>query len=80
MKDIKKLYRITLKGMTYNSTGIAHGISYVIATSTDGAYAKVRDFLDTNGIGFERERELDKIELVAEDYPYTDVGCMLHLQ
>jgi non-ribosomal peptide synthetase component E (peptide arylation enzyme) len=74
-----KLYRVTLRGMTYNSTGIAYGVSYVIAKDPNEAYQKVRKFLDDNDIGFTRYRELDKVELIADTYRYTDVGYLLHL-
>ena len=42
MENRKKLYRVTLKGMTYNSTGVAYGSSYVIAENSDEAYQKVK--------------------------------------
>ena len=79
MENIKKLYRVTLRGMTYNSTGVAYGSSYVIAENSDEAYQKVRKFLDENDLGFTKDRELDKVELIADSYRYTDVGCLLHL-
>lgn len=74
-----KLYRVTLRGMTYNSTGVAYGSSYVIAENSDEAYKKVRKFLDENELGFYKDRELDKVELIADSYRYTDTGCLLHL-
>lgn len=73
-----KLYMVTLKGMTYSSTGIAYGISYVIAENTDEAYKKVRKFLDENNIGFTKDRELHNIELIADSYRYTGIGTLLH--
>jgi len=79
MENRKKLYRVTLRGMTYNSTGVAYGLSYVIAENPDEAYKKVRKFLDDNNLGFSEDRELDKIELIADSYRYTDVGYLLHL-
>src|SRR5574343_201492 len=79
MENRKKLYRVTLKGMTYNSTGVAYGSSYVIAENSDEAYQKVRKFLNENDLGFSKDRELDKVELIADSYRYTDVGCLLHL-
>jgi len=79
MENRKKLYRVTLKGMTYNSTGVAYGSSYVIAENSDEAYQKVRIFLNENDLGFSKDRELDKVELIADSYRYTDVGCLLHL-
>lgn len=79
MDNTKKLYRVTLRGMTYNSTGMIRGISYVVATNPDEAFKKVKSFLDTNHYGFKHERELDKIELIAEDYIYTDTKTMLFM-
>jgi hypothetical protein len=78
MENRKKLYRVTLKGMHYN-TGIAYGHSYVIAENSDEAYQKVLNFLNENNLGFSKDRELDKVELIADSYRYTNVGCMLHL-
>ena len=37
--------------MTYSSTGVAYGSSYVIAETSDEAYKKVRKFLDENDLG-----------------------------
>lgn len=75
----KKLYRVTLKGMTYSSTGVAYGVSYVVANNSDEAYTKVRQYLDKEDIGFRKDRELDKVELLAEDYKYTDTNHMLFI-
>ncbi len=77
--DDKKLYKVTLKGMTANSTGTAYGTNYVVAQNPDEAYTKVRNYLDKENIGYSRERALDKIELIAEDSRYTDSGYMLYL-
>ncbi len=79
MSGRMKLYKVILRGMTYNSSGIAFGISYAIAENSEEAYQKVRKFLDDNDIGFTNERELDKIELLADNFRYTGVGCLLHL-
>ena len=83
MEDIKdspnKLYRVTLNGMSYSSTGVIYGVSYVIAKNTDEAYKKVKSFLNENDIGFSKDRELDKIELIADSYRYSDVGYLLYL-
>ncbi len=79
MEDRKKLYRVTLKGMTYSSTGVIHGVSYVVAENSDEAYQKVRTFLDEKDFGFSGDRELDKVELIADTSQYTDVKTMLFL-
>jgi len=73
-----KLYRIKLTGLNdYN--GVGAGISYVIAEDSEKAYQKVRKFLDDEDYGFAKEREMDKIELIAEDCKYPDIGTMLFL-
>ena len=46
MKEEQKLYRVTLRGMTYSSTGVVEGISYVVATNAEEAYQKVKKRLD----------------------------------
>lgn len=79
MKDEQRLYRVTLKGMTYSSTGVVEGISYVVATNTDEAYKKVKKRLDEINCGFSDERELDKIELLAGTYEYTTTKTLLYL-
>lgn len=79
METTKKLYKVTLKGMTHNSTGVKYGINYVVANDSEEAYRKVRKFLDDGDMGFSSERELDKIELLAENYQYTNTQYMLFL-
>lgn len=69
-----KLYRVTLRGMTYS-----YRVSYAIAENSDVAYNKVRKFLDDNDLGFKKERELDKVELIADSGKYTDIECLLYL-
>jgi len=41
---------------------------YVISDNLDDTYQTYRDFLDIKDYGFEHERELEKIELVAKFY------------
>ena len=75
----QNLYKVTLKGMTYNSTGMVHGISYVVAADPTEAYNKMRGYLDKKDIGFKRDRELHTIELLASDYEYNNTDIMLFL-
>jgi hypothetical protein len=79
MGEEMKLYLVTLRGMTYATKGPAQGIGYVVATGAEEAYQKVRKRLDENDIGFSSDRELDKVELLASDYIYTDTGTILYL-
>jgi hypothetical protein len=74
-----KLYRVTLRGMTSSVTGVSYGISYVVAKNTEEAYQKLKKFVDENDLGYSSQRELDKVELLAEDYQYTGTGTMLFL-
>ena len=75
-----KLYRVTCKGMTFSSTGQAHGIGYVVAESTDEAYRLMRADLDKRDLGFSKEREMHTIELLADEVPYADCGTTLYLR
>lgn len=75
----KKLFRVTLKGMTYCYLGVAYGVSYVVADNSDEAYLKVKKFLDEKGLGNPKDRELDKVELIADSYHYTNAGNLLYL-
>lgn len=74
----KKLYRVTCKGMTYSSTGTAHGVAYVIAENPSEAYKKLRDDLDKRDLGYTKDRALDKVELIAEAGNYPDCGTALY--
>jgi len=73
-----KLYKVTCKGMTTSSTGVAHGISYVLAADPTEAYLTVRTNLDKRDIGFDKDRELDRIELIAENVDYPDCGTRVY--
>jgi hypothetical protein len=76
-----KLYRVTLRGMTYASgSGTAHGDCYVVAKDAEEAYRKVKDYLDDKDLGFAYERELNTVQLLAEsDRDYPDCGKHLFL-
>lgn len=75
----KKLYRVTLKGMTFSTNATVYGISYVVATNSHEAYLKVKESMDKKDLGYTKDRELDKVELIAEDYQYTSAGYILYL-
>lgn len=74
-----KLYKITLKGMTYSVTGTIYGYSYVVATDPTEALKKVQDYLKEKDLGFSHERELDTIELLAEQSDYPKCRTILYL-
>lgn len=78
-KMSKKLYRVTLRGLNYSSTGITYGSSYVVAANTDEAVLKVQSELLKSNIGSDRDRELDKVELLADTLYYPNCGTVLYL-
>jgi hypothetical protein len=53
--------------------------SHVIAPDATAAYQAVRCELDRLDYGFSKDRELLSVELVAEDYEYTETGSCLFL-
>lgn len=75
----KKLYRITLRGTITSSSGIAYGRPYVVAETLTEAIEKVQNYLYGKGMGFPTDRELDTIELLAEesDYPACKIQLFL---
>lgn len=76
----RKLYRVTCKGMTYSSSGgTVFGVAYVVAKNTDAAYEQVRQALDSRALGFKSERELDRVELLAEEADYPDCNTILYI-
>ena len=75
----RKLYRVTCRGMTSSFSSIIHGIAYVVATNPTEAYEKLRNYLDTAELGFRREREMEKVELLAEETKYPDCGIALFI-
>lgn len=75
----QKLYRVTLRGMTHSSTGVIHGVSYVVAYDPEHAYRVVRNDMDKRNIGFKHDRELLSVELIAEDYAYTECKTRLYV-
>ena len=75
----QKLYRVILRGMTHNSTGTAYGDCYVVARTSEEAYQQVREFLDKEDIGFDHERELHSVELLAEQARFPRCRTMLYM-
>lgn len=74
-----KLYKVTLQGMLHSTTGKVYGVSYVVAETMDEAYGKVRSFLDAQKLGWDKERELHTIEVIAEEKQYGDLKNMLFI-
>lgn len=70
----QKLYKVTCLGMTDK-----HGIAYVVANDAESAYRKLRNYLDERDYGFDFQRRMDSVELIAEDYTYHDTKHRLIL-
>lgn len=77
-----KLYRVTCRGMASRDigSGMIHGCAYVVAEDPSAAYTLVREFLDVAGLGTDEQRELDKIELMADAAPWPSCGTRLYVQ
>lgn len=74
-----KLYKVTIRG-GFNATSPDYHESYVVARSPNDAYAKVRKFLDDNDLCFSDERELKRVELIAECKQYPQCKTMLFVE
>ena len=70
MKETKKLFLVEVVDFRIDSF-------YVIAIHPSEAYNKVRAFLDENKIGFEKDRELKQITLLAENAKYPDCATRI---
>ena len=65
-----KLFRVTLRGLSnYNLPNYKE--TYVLADTPTEAYEKVYKFVKENNLGFDCDRELHSVELVAEANEYT---------
>ncbi len=73
-----KLFKVTLRG-GINPGSTNYKTSFVVAESPNDAYQAIRDFLDSNNLCFQCERELKSIELLAEDSKYPACRTMLFL-
>ena len=71
-----KLFRVTCRGM---HRGDSHGIAYAVAKNADDAYQLVRADLDKRDLGFLDEREMEKVELIAEATNYPRCKCKLYV-
>jgi hypothetical protein len=74
-----KLYRITLQGMTSSGTSTIYGLPYVVANDPTEAYKKLKKYLDKRDLGFASDRELDNIQLLAEEGDYPNCKIQLFL-
>ena len=74
-----KLYRVYLRGMQTSINGTAHGQPFVVAENAQEALEKVQQYLNEKDYGFVFEREMDRIELLAEEGDYPDCKIQLFL-
>ncbi len=74
----KKLYLVTCRGMTIPASP-TYGVAYVVAEDPGEAYAKVRQALEKRDVGFSSDREMDRIELLAEESEYPACGKVLYI-
>jgi hypothetical protein len=75
-----KLFKVTCKGMTYSTSNVVHGIAYVVAANADEAYQMLRERLDKAKLGYDKDRVLDRVELIAETGTYPECGTALLLK
>ncbi len=75
-----KLYRVTCRGM---SGGLGYdtvfGVAYAVAKDSSEAYEMVRQYLVDEQIGFDKDREMKSIELLADEAPYPACSYRLYL-
>jgi len=67
------LFKVTVKGFVDDQCKTV----YVVSDSMDDAYRTYRNFLDEKDLGFESNRELEEVELVAKFYENNEGGCEL---
>lgn len=70
-----RLYRVTLRGFRLNG----ENINYAVAEDSNEAYLKVRKFFDSKNYGLSEDREMDKIELIADEDEYCACKTLLIL-
>ena len=79
MGEKMKLFKVNLRGMKSNYSGPRYGCSYVVAEDSNAAYLLVRNYVDKKDLGFDHEREMESVELIAEDAEYPRCGTILFL-
>lgn len=66
-----------LRGMHNDRIGTSYGYPFVVAEDPAEALKKVQGYLNKRDLGFASEREMDNIELLAEEGDYP--GCNIQL-
>jgi hypothetical protein len=59
--------------------GVRYGEAYVVADGPTQAYQLVRNDLNARDLGFDHDRALESVELVAEDHSDPECGVRLYL-
>jgi hypothetical protein len=67
-----------MKGIT--TTGVSYGSPYVVATDAQEAYDIVKEYVDRRDLGFRHERELEHIDLLADEGDYPDCRTQLFMR
>jgi len=81
LSNTMKLYKVTCRGMrSAGGSGVVDGLAYVVAESLSDAYKRVKDYLEEKELGTANSRELDVIELIAEETDYPRCGYRLFVQ
>lgn len=75
MDETLKLFKVNLAGFCNGP----YGSCMVVSVDPTSAYETVRAYLDENGLGFDKDRVLKSIELVAECADYPDASSRLFL-
>lgn len=75
-----KLYLVKCRGMqTSIASNPIHGMAYVVANDPQQAYEQLRASLAKKDIGYSKDRELESVELLAEEGYYPECGMKLYL-
>ncbi len=74
-EDTFKLFRVTLRG--FNSFGEeSYKTTYVVSKSLDEAYNRVKTYFEEKNYGYKKDRELEKIELIAEENSTSNIPLL----
>lgn len=75
-----KLYKVTCRGMTTGiGSDMVHGVAYAVAEDSAEAYEMVRQYLVDEQIGFDTDREMRSVELLADEATYPRCSYRLYL-
>lgn len=71
-----KLYHVKLRGqLNYDNKGNA----YVVANDPKEALEKVLKYINDKNLGFTKDREMDTITMIADEYDYSNCQHKLYL-